>query len=87
MIKNTIKYIAISDIHLGHHRTKTEEIVTGLRKFFEHIKHGMILTLYSSLGICLTGFLLPLLMILLTVFYSCIGFSIFVKQKRLNLEF
>lgn len=38
MIKNTIKYIAISDIHLGHHRTKTEEIVTGLRKFFESYK-------------------------------------------------
>lgn len=32
---NTIKYLCISDIHLGHKRNKTENIVKNLREFFK----------------------------------------------------
>jgi len=35
MIPDTIKYVVISDIHLGHKRNKTTDIITALYRFFE----------------------------------------------------
>ena len=38
MKKKEISYLEISDIHLGHHKNKTEEIVANLTEFFSDFK-------------------------------------------------
>lgn len=36
MIKDAIRYLVLSDIHLGHPRNKTEDIINALNTFFEN---------------------------------------------------
>lgn len=39
MLKSKIKYLVLSDLHLGHKRNSTVEMVNNLNIFFNHYKH------------------------------------------------